>query len=133
MNTEVIPMDRLAKIYIKIRTARQTATKEFETKDEELKAALAEVANAMKDQMIASGSKSTKTDYGTVIMGKKTRYFPSDWDGLKTFIMENNLIDLLEKRIAQQNMTKYLEDNPTVAPPGLSSETEVTIVVRRPT
>lgn len=131
--TDVVPMDRLAKIYIKIRTARQAALKEFETKDAELKASLDEVANAMKDQMIAAGSKSTKTDYGTVILGKKTRYFASDWDAFKSFVKEHDLLDLLEKRVAQQNMAKYLEDNPEVAPPGLNSETEATIVVRKPT
>jgi hypothetical protein len=127
-----VPLDRLTRIYIKIRNAKQALTKEFEEKEKELKDSLAEISNAMKDQMLATGSKSTRTEFGTVILGKKVRYFPSDWGVLKPWLQENDLLDLLEKRIAQQNMAKYLEDNPDVAPPGLNSESEVVITVRRP-
>ncbi len=127
-----VPLDRLTKIYIKIRNAKAALTKEFEEKEKELKDSMAEVANAMKDQMIATGSKSTRTEFGTVILGKKVRYFPSDWSAFKEWVVKEDLLDVLEKRIAQQNMAKYLEDHPDVAPPGLNSESEVVITVRKP-
>jgi len=40
---------------------------------------------------------------------------------------------LLEKRIAQGNMAKFLEENPGLLPPGLNSNTEYGISVRKPT
>lgn len=132
MNDEVIPLDRLAKIYIRIRTARQVLTQNFEEEEKKLKEQLAEISDAMKAQMQASGAKSTKTEHGTVILGQKTRFFPSDWEAFKDFIKENDALDLLERRVAQQNMAKFLEANPERVPPGLNSETEVTITVRKP-
>jgi hypothetical protein len=46
---------------------------------------------------------------------------------------ENDALDLLEKRIAQTNMATFLQDNPTLVPPGLNSNSEYEISVRKPT
>jgi hypothetical protein len=129
---EMIPMDKLAKIYLKIRTRVQLLTQEYEKEKAGLEAQKAEVANAMRDQMKALGSKSVKTEYGTVMLGVKTRYSTQDWDAFKDFCISNNTIDLLERRIAQRNMAKWLEDNPEDVPPGLNSDSEYEVTVRKP-
>lgn len=131
-STDVIPMDKLAKIYIKIRTARQIATATYEEHDKELKGQQDEVASAMKDQMVAIGSKSVKTEFGTVILGTKTRYFTGDWESFKQFVKDNDALDLMERRIAQRNMAEFIEKHPDKLPPGLSSETEQVVTVRKP-
>jgi flagellar biosynthesis GTPase FlhF len=125
-------MDKLARIYIKIRNRVQELNQEYETQIEELKAQQAEISNAMKDQMIAMGSTTMRTDAGTVMLSKKTRYHTSDWEEFKRFMVENDAIDLLEKRIAQTNMSKFLEENPGLVPPGLNSDTEYAVSVRKP-
>jgi len=130
---EQLPLDKLTRIYIKMRTKLQDIEKEYDTKIEELKAQQQEVKNAMKDLMLASGTKSSRTDYGTVSLVQKTRYYTQDWDSFKKFVIEHDVVDLLEKRIAQTNMSKFLEENPTLVPPGLSSNTEFDISVRKPT
>jgi|TARA_R110000868_G_scaffold215192_3_gene465289 hypothetical protein len=130
---EQLPLDKLTRIYIKMRTKLQDIEKEYDTKIEELKAQQQEVKNAMKDLMLASGTKSSRTDYGTVSLVQKTRYYTQDWDSFKKFVIEHDVVDLLEKRIAQTNMSKFLEENPTLVPPGLNSNTEFDISVRKPT
>jgi hypothetical protein len=129
----VIPMDRLAKIYLKIRAAKQVLTQEYEGELSNLEAQEAELKNAMKAQMLALGSKSVRTDAGTVMLGQKTRYHTQDWGSFKEFVIQHDALDLLEKRIAQSNMAKFLEDNPGLVPPGLNSDTEYQISVRKPT
>ena len=129
---EMIPMDKLAKIYLVIRTRVQLLTQEYEKEKAGLEAQKAEVANAMRDQMKALGSKSVKTEYGTVMLGVKTRYSTQDWDAFKDFCISNNTIDLLERRIAQRNMAKWLEENPEDVPPGLNSDSEYEVTVRKP-
>lgn len=129
---EMIPMDKLAKIYLKIRTKVQLLTQDYEKEKAGLEAQKAEVANAMRDQMKALGSKSVKTEYGTVMLGVKTRYSTQDWDAFKDFCISNNTIDLLERRIAQRNMAKWLEENPEDVPPGLNSDSEYEVTVRKP-
>lgn len=131
--TDEVPMDRLAKVYIKIRTKIAELTKDYESQVEALKVQQDELTSVMKTQLQALGGKAVKTDYGTVSLVTKTRYFAQDWELMAQFIMEHNAIDLLEKRIAQTNMAKYLEENPTAPPPGLQVMSEIQVSVRKPT
>ena len=133
MSDEVIPLDRLAKVYRKIRDQISTLTKEYDTQVEVLKAQQEEIKNAMKDQMQALGVTSVRTPQGTVVMSVKTRYSTADWDSFKKFVVEHDALDLYEKRIAQSNMKQFLEENPGVVPPGLNSNAEFDISVRKPT
>lgn len=128
-----IPMDRLAKIYIKMRSQIQALTQKYEAEVADLKAQQDEVSNAMREQMKALGTKSVKTDFGTVSLTLKTRYSTNDWDSFRTFVVTNNAVDLLEQRIAQRNMAIFLEANPGLVPPGLNSDSEYAVSVRKPT
>jgi hypothetical protein len=131
--SETIPLDRLAKIYRKIRTEITTLTQEYDGKVETLKAQQEEIKNAMKDMMKTMGVTSVRTAQGTVVLAVKTRYHTQDWDSFKKFVVEHDAVDLLEKRIAQSNMSQFLEENPGLVPPGLNSHAEYDISVRKPT
>lgn len=133
MSEDTIPLDKLARVYRKIRDQISTLTKEYDTQVEVLKAQQEEIKNAMKDQMQALGVTSVRTPQGTVVMSVKTRYSTADWDSFKTFVVEHDALDLFEKRIAQGNMKQFLEENPGVVPPGLNSNAEYDISVRKPT
>jgi len=131
--SETIPLDRLAKIYRKIRAEITTLTQEYDGKIETLKAQQEEIKNAMKDMMKAMGVTSVRTAQGTVVLSVSTRYSTQDWDSFKKFVVEHDAVDLLEKRIAQGNMNQFLEENPGLVPPGLNSSSEYSISVRKPT
>jgi hypothetical protein len=133
MSEDAIPLDRLAKVYRKIREQISTLTKDYDTQVEVLKAQQEEIKNAMKDQMQALGVTSVRTPQGTVVLSVKTRYSTADWDSFKKFVVEHDALDLYEKRIAQSNMKQFLEENPGVVPPGLNSNAEFDISVRKPT
>lgn len=130
---ELVPLDKLAKIYRKIKAEIDLLTQEYDDKIERLKAQQDEVRFAMKDQMRAMGVNSVRTANGTVSMVTKTRYNTQDWDSFKKFIIEHDVVDLLEKRIAQTNMARFLEENPGLVPPGLNSTSEFEIRVTKPT
>jgi hypothetical protein len=131
--TEIaVPIDKLARVYRKIKTEIDTLTQEYDGKLETLKAQQDEIKFAMKDQMQALGVKSVQTTFGTVSMIHKTRYSTQDWDSFKKFIIEHDVVDLLEKRIAQSNMAKFLEENPGSVPPGLNSFSDFEIRVTKP-
>jgi ribosomal protein L4 len=128
---EVVPIDRLVKIHTKIKSRIDALTKEYDTAVEQLKAQQDEVRFAIKDKMKALGLKSVNTSYGTVSLSTKVRYNTQDWDSFKKFILEHQVVDLLEKRIAQTNMATFLSENPGVGPPGLNSHTEFEIRVTK--
>lgn len=133
MSEETIPLDKLAKVYRKIKSQIDTLTQEYDTQVEALKAQQDQIKFAMKDTMKALGVSTVRTDFGTVSLVTKTRYSTQDWDSFKKFILEHEVVDLLEKRIAQTNMANFLEENPGVLPPGLNAMTEYDISVRKPT
>ena len=133
MSETAVPLDRLTKIYRKIKTEIDTMTQEYDTKLETLKAQQDEIKFAIKDQMKALGVTTVKTPFGTVSMRTSPRYSTQDWASFKEFILEHSVVDLLEKRIAQGNMRTFLEENPGVVPPGLNSVSEFQVVVTKPT
>lgn len=133
MSDEAIPLDKLAKIYRKLRGKISELTQEYDTQVEVLKAQQAEISNAMKEQMKTMGVTSVRTPEGTVVLSVKTRYSTQDWDEFKKFVLEHAALELLEKRIAQTNMAQFLEENPGIMPPGLNSSSEYDISVRKPT
>ena len=128
-----VPMDKLAKVYRRMAARIQELTQAYENEVEEIKRQQDAVKIALKDQMLVLGVSSVRTDQGTVVLSTKTRYNTQDWDSFKTFVLQHEAVDLLEKRIAQTNMATFLEDNPGLVPPGLNSLTEYAISVRKPT
>ncbi len=123
-----VPVDKLVRIYMKMRAAMQDLDAQIEAIKEQQQS----VKNEIKDRMRDTGVKSLRTDHGTVSLMEKTRYYTNDWDSFKKFMVEQDALDLLEKRIAQGNMKLFLEENPGVVPPGLNSDTEFEISVRKP-
>lgn len=128
-----VPMDKLARVYRKMRDRAQALTAEYDkallaitTQQDAIKAAL-------KDRMLAMGVTSVRTAEGTVSIKTSTRYSTQDWDSFKQFVIEHQAIDLFEKRIAQGNMAQFLESNPGLLPPGLNSFSEYSVSVRKPT
>ena len=62
MTDQPLALDKLARIYIKMRTAIQDLDKQIENIKEQQQ----QVKNAMKDQMMALGTKSARTEFGTI-------------------------------------------------------------------
>ncbi len=124
-------MDKLAEVYIKIRAKKQSLTKTYDDEVALLDGKLKMLAGVMKDQLVAAGGSSLKTPHGTVYITKKIRYYPMDWSSFGEWIVANNAVDLLEKRVAQGNMAKWMEESPTNPPPGLQADAEMTVTVRK--
>ena len=119
VEVEPIPLDKLVAIHAKIKAKQAALDKELADLEEQRN----EVRMAIKDQMKVLGLTSVKTSHGTVSLTKTTRYNTQDWDSFKNFVLEHQVVDLLEKRISQSNMAQFLEENPGVVPPGLNAVT----------
>ena len=139
--TATVPLDKLAGVYLKIRSRIDELTKAYDNEVETLKAQQDVLSSTMKDILKTMGMRSVNTVAGTVILSEKTRYFPTDWKQFKQFIKDNDLLDLVEKRIAQGTMAKYLLDVQEAKeagkelpyPAGIQSETQLSVSVRKPT
>jgi len=124
-------VDRLTRIYIKIRDARAAAAAEFKEKDTKLSAQLdlvkAQLLNYCKEQNVESVRTSEGIFYRTI----KTRYWTSDWSAMHAFVVEHSMPEFLEKRLNQTAVKEFLAENPETVPPGLNVDSEYLISVRK--
>lgn len=127
-----VTMDRLTRIYIKMRDKLSDLTLAYEAEEERIKAQQAEVASAMKDILRTVGGTGMKTPYGTVALKTTTRFYAQDWDAMYQFILDNQAPFLLEKRVAQKNMADFLDANPGTVPQGLNTVSEISVSVTKP-
>jgi|TARA_R100001377_G_C3179643_1_gene106139 hypothetical protein len=130
-DTVVGTLDRLVSVYVKIRDQKVELATEFATKEKELNIYLDTVKAELLAYCKDSGVESVKTTSGTFWRSQKSRFWTSDWEAMNKFIVDNEAVDLLEKRLHQGNMKQFLEENPDLHPPGLNADTEYTITVRR--
>ena len=126
-----IPTDKLVRAYVKIRDARKELAADYEKKDAELQESLSAIETQLLEACKAIGADSIKTSFGTVSRRVAKRYWTNDWHSFHEFMKEHDALDLVEKRVAQTNMSTFLEENPDLHPPGLNVDSRYTVVVRR--
>lgn len=127
-----MPFDKLVRIYRRIGASIAEVQAQYDAQLESLKAEQDVFKAAIREHMKLQNATSINTPFGTAIMSVKTRYSTTDWDSFKTFVKENDALDLFEKRIAQANMAAFLKENPEKVPAGLNADASYDISVRKP-
>lgn len=122
---------RLVSVYIKMRDAKDSLTREYESKLNEIKEQMELVEQELLEICKATGQDGGKTPYGSFSRSVKTRYWTNDWDSMYSFIKKNDAIQLLEQRIHQTNLKQFLTENPGDMPQGLNVDSKYAITVRR--
>lgn len=129
--TAAVPVEKLTKVYLKIRDKRAELKAQYEQEDEKLSAQLDEVKRALLDYCKTQGVDSVRTPAGLFYRSLKTRYWTNDWDAMNKFILDNAIPEFYEKRLNQTTVRTFLEENPDVLPPGLNVDSEYVITVRK--
>lgn len=122
---------KLVSAYIKMRDAKDSLTREYEAKINEVKEQMEIVEQALLEICKETGQDGGKTAYGSFTRTVKTRYWTSDWGSMYSFIKEHDAIQLLEQRVHQGNMKQFLSENPGLLPEGLNTDSKYSITVRR--
>jgi phage host-nuclease inhibitor protein Gam len=125
------PIEKLTRIYIKMRDAKAKLSAEFKQKDDELTDQMNQIKAALLDYCKEHEVESVRTASGLVYRTMKTRYWTSDWESMHRFIVENNVPEFLEKRLNQTVVKAFLEENPETVPPGINADSEYTVTVRK--
>jgi Zn/Cd-binding protein ZinT len=129
--SEDMSVDRLTGVYIKIRDARTALAAKFKAEDGELQEQLEQVKRALLDYCETNGLESARTSAGTFYRTVKTRYWTSDWESVYKFVIDQNMPELFEKRLNQTALKELIEEDPDFALPGLNSDSEYVITVRK--
>jgi hypothetical protein len=131
--TTELNLDDLVKIYLTIRTEREKLKSGWEVEDGELEQEMKLLEQSMLTVCNDTNASSIRTESGTVIRSLKERFTTNDWDNFKKFVLDNEAIDLLERRIHQGNFKEFMAEHKDEGlPPGVNVMREFTIVVRKP-
>ena len=131
--TTELNLDELVKIYLTIRNEREKLKSGWEVKDGELEQEMKVLEQSMLTVCNDTNASSIRTESGTVIRTLKERFTTNDWDNFKKFVLDNEAIDLLERRIHQGNFKEFMAEHQGEGlPPGVNVMREFTIVVRKP-
>lgn len=131
MTENTISVESLTRTYLKIRDTRAELKAKYDAEEEALAAQLNAVKVALLDYCKQNSVESVRTKSGLFYRTVKTRYWTSDWESFHRFVLDTEAPDLLEKRINQSAMKTFLEENPEHVPPGLNTDSEYVISVRK--
>lgn len=124
--------EELVAAYIAIRSQRDRLKQEYETQDGEFKIQLAQLGAALLAVCNAVNADSIKTAHGTVMRKLNERFFCNDWDNFYKFVLDNEAVHLLERRIHQGNFKEYCAENGADGlPPGVDVMREYDVTVRK--
>jgi len=126
--------DQLVETFITLRNERDRMRNEWEAKDSEVKEQMNVVEQALLSICNETNATSIKTDKGTVIRKLTERFFCSDWDNFRDYVLEHQALELLERRIHQGNFKEFIAEREKEGlPPGVNVMREFGVTVRKPT
>jgi len=126
--------EELVEAYINIRTQREILLREFETADNALKEDLQKLEAALLDICNSVNADSIKTSHGTVMRKLNERFFCQDWDNFYKYVLDNEAVQLLERRIHQSNFREHMKEiEGDGLPPGVNVMREYGVSVRKAT
>lgn len=127
-----VDVEQLVTAYLALRSERERILREFELQDNALKADMSQLEAAMLQVCNDVNANSIKTQHGTVMRKLSERFYCTDWDNFSKFVLEQEAVGLLEKRIHQSNFRQFMEEHEKDGlPPGVNVMREFGITVRK--
>ena len=124
--------EELVSAYIVLRDERSRLKEEYESADKKLVDDMDKIEQTMLGICNEIGADSIKTAVGTVIRKVNERFYCTDWDNFKNYVLENEAVELLERRIHQGNFREHMSQiKDQGLPPGVNVMREFGITVRR--
>jgi hypothetical protein len=126
-------LEELVKIYLTIRSERERILHDYDALDKGLKSEMALIEQSMLAICNDTNADSIKTQNGTVIRRMSERFYCSDWENFSDFVLQNQAVELLERRIHQGNFKEFMAEHINEGlPPGVNVMKELGITVRKP-
>lgn len=127
-----VDIEEVVGAYLNLRSERDRILKEYEAADALLKADMLEIERLLLSTCNEMNVNSINTSQGTVIRRLTERYICKDWENLKKFVLENQAVEILEKRIHQGNFKQFMSEHEDDGlPPGVDVMREYNVSIRK--
>lgn len=116
--------------YLKLRELKEQMKERHRQELAKISEAEARLEAWFLENLNKLGAKHITTALGTVYRSERTSAAVDDWELCLTFIRDNDLWHMLERRVAKAAVEDYLSNHQHL-PPGVSMRRELTINVRK--
>lgn len=124
------PIDKLIRAYRKIRDARADLKAQYEEADAKLVAQQEVIKAELIKLMTTTGVTKLATPDGIAFMQEKLKASIADWSDFSEWVITNQALDMLEKRVRSKAVEEYIETHGTT-PPGINVYREFDVVIRK--
>lgn len=128
--TATITVDAVVSKYVKLRDLKAEKKSAYDDSVKDIDAAMAKCELYLLRTMQEMGLESVRTEAGTAYKTVKTSAQVADWDMALAFIRDNELWEMLEKRVSKKLVEQYKEEKNDL-PPGINWREELTVNIRR--
>jgi len=119
----------LTRDYIELRTKKNQVEKLVKEKVDLIKAKMRFLEGKILAFLQQSGQESAKTKFGTPYITKKVGFNIANADEFFNYVIENDAVDLLTKKVNSTAAKAYLEDEVKI--PGVKIYTELKVGVKK--
>lgn len=124
-------LDQALRAYNKIEDKRDMLRTEYDAAESKLVAAKEQIAAYMMQEMKSKNFQSYEVPgQGVANIREKRRFGASDWHLVWSWIIENKCPEMLQKRLLDSAIQRYLEETGNL-PPGVSTESKLVIVITK--
>ena len=123
--------ERIVERMIALRDERAALKAKFDEADAALKEQWEKGEAWLLNELNNTGATGFKFSCGTVTQTTSTQASIGDWAAFSRFVLENNEVDLLQKRVSTTNLKAYLENEGAEVPPGLNVTVQRGLSIRR--
>lgn len=112
--------DKLVENYLKLRAEKKRITKEAEALVGKIDTVLEAMETRMLKTLLDNKVKNMGTDKGTMYIENIVRPQCTDWHAYRTWMIQNDALDGVEKRVTKSFIVDYMKDNEDELPPGIT-------------
>jgi hypothetical protein len=122
--------DRLVRAYLKMRQARSELKREFEGKDNEIKAQMEVIEGHLLKFLNDNNLNTVGVGEGSFYRQVDIKPSAASWPDVYKFAKDNDAFDIFEKRLTKKFVVDYMDTHDNVPPPGVNVFREYKVVIR---
>jgi hypothetical protein len=124
-------IDVIVEKYIQLRDKKTQLTADLKAKTEQIDEAMDKCERFIMTHLNANGLDSCGSAAGTAYKASVTSATVADWNQLLAYVRENNMWNMLDRRVNKTAVTEFKDANDDL-PPGINWREETVVRIRRP-
>ena len=125
--------DVLVRGWLKRRAQRDALRHEYEAADAAIKTEMEEIEMILHGSLLENHQQSMGVKGATVYLEKTIKPSCTDWFAYRKFMVENDALDGVEKRVSKLFIKDFMEGHNDETPPGIAVLKEQVVRIRTKT